>query len=169
MLAHLEPSADITGGPWFSENELDTEFIEEMCKICYRYVLSKSAPSIPGQIVPANRASYPDLEQIFRFVKDSRVTLAELTREDVSMLLDRLAFDGKVEKIISMKTLPSQIVSDDEDDNVYVYKTVNSVEPESCMGTIPCGTCPVYQQCSDYGPVTPAKCTYYTQWLNSSF
>lgn len=48
MLSHLEPSAEITGGPWFSENELDTEFIEEMCKICYRYVLSKvSRPPQP--------------------------------------------------------------------------------------------------------------------------
>lgn len=41
MLAKLEPSVDLTGGPWFSENELDSEFIEEMCKICYRYILSK--------------------------------------------------------------------------------------------------------------------------------
>lgn len=41
MLAHLEPSIDITGGPWFSENELDVEFIEEMCKICHRYIASR--------------------------------------------------------------------------------------------------------------------------------
>jgi len=41
MLAHLEPSVEITGGPWFSENELDTEFIEELCKVCFRYIASK--------------------------------------------------------------------------------------------------------------------------------
>ena len=41
MLAHLEPNADLTGGPWFNENELDLEFIEEMCKICHRFIYSK--------------------------------------------------------------------------------------------------------------------------------
>lgn len=38
MLSHLEPSTEITGGPWFSDNELDIEFIEEICKTCYKYV-----------------------------------------------------------------------------------------------------------------------------------
>lgn len=41
MLYHLQPSTDITGGPWFSENELDVEFIEELSKITHRYILSK--------------------------------------------------------------------------------------------------------------------------------
>lgn len=41
MLAHLEPSVDITGGPWFSENELDTEFIEELCNVVHRFISSK--------------------------------------------------------------------------------------------------------------------------------
>lgn len=41
MLFDLEPSTELTGGPWFSENELDLEFIDEICKVCYRYILSQ--------------------------------------------------------------------------------------------------------------------------------
>lgn len=28
MLFHLQPSVEITGGPWYTDNELDTEFIK---------------------------------------------------------------------------------------------------------------------------------------------
>lgn len=41
MLYNLEPSIEVTGGPWFSENELDLQFIEEMCKVCLRFIENK--------------------------------------------------------------------------------------------------------------------------------
>lgn len=96
---------------------------------------------------------------------DSRVTSAELTEDDVAMLLDRLIFDGLVEKVVNMATRPSRIVADDKDENVYVYKAVKSGYSSSSMGSIPCGTCQVFQQCCDSGPITPAKCEYFVEWL----
>lgn len=96
---------------------------------------------------------------------ESRVTSAELTVDDVAMLLDRLIFDGLVERVVSMSSRPSRIVADDEDDSCYVYKAVKGSHADSSMGSIPCGTCPVYWQCCDLGPVTPAKCEYFVEWL----
>jgi len=37
-MAHLEPSVELTGGPWYTDNELDTEFIKLLCSACLRYV-----------------------------------------------------------------------------------------------------------------------------------
>ena len=38
MMAHLEPSVELTGGPWYTDNELDTEFIKLLCSACLRFV-----------------------------------------------------------------------------------------------------------------------------------
>lgn len=50
MLAHLEPSVEMTGGPWYTDNELDTEFIKLLCSACLRFIRDKVsvtyAPSI---------------------------------------------------------------------------------------------------------------------------
>jgi RNA polymerase Rpc34 subunit len=37
-MAHLEPSVELTGGPWYTDNELDTEFIKLLCSACLRYI-----------------------------------------------------------------------------------------------------------------------------------
>lgn len=167
MLANLEPSVEITGGPWFNENELDTEFIEELCKVCLRYIASKSVSSRPGHIYPAEYCGYPSLEQIHRFLQDSQVTSAELGSEDIAMLLDRLIFDGAVEKVVWTGPRVSRIVDDDEeDDEVYVYRAVTPALPESLLASVPCGHCPVFEACSDFGPVSPATCNYYQEWLS---
>lgn len=167
MLANLEPSQEITGGPWFSENELDTEFIEELCKVCLRFIGTKSVSPKPGHVYPADYTGYPTLEQVHRFLRDSRVTSAELETEDVSMLLDRLIFDGSLERVVWAGPRISRIVDDDDDDgDIYVYRAVSSALPESMMAGVPCGQCPVFDACSDIGPITPATCTYYAEWLS---
>lgn len=38
MLYHLQPSEEMTGGPWYTDNELDTEFIKLLCSACMRFV-----------------------------------------------------------------------------------------------------------------------------------
>ena len=38
MLAGLEPSISLTGGPWYTDNELDTEFIKHLMDACYKLI-----------------------------------------------------------------------------------------------------------------------------------
>lgn len=74
---------------------------------------------------------------------DSRITNADLGVNDVALLVDRLVFDGLVERCIYAGPRISMIVSDDEDTDVYVYKAVQSALAESIFGSMPCGVCPV--------------------------
>lgn len=41
MLFDLEPSADLTGGAWYTDQELDLEFIEELSRQCFKYIQAK--------------------------------------------------------------------------------------------------------------------------------
>ena len=38
MMAHLEPSVALTGGRWYTDNELDTEFIKLLSTACLRFI-----------------------------------------------------------------------------------------------------------------------------------
>jgi len=38
MLEGLEPSIALTGGPWYTDNELDTEFIQNLTEACYKII-----------------------------------------------------------------------------------------------------------------------------------
>lgn len=41
MLAGVTPSVDITGGPWFTDNELDVEFVEVLKKVIKKFLMDK--------------------------------------------------------------------------------------------------------------------------------
>lgn len=44
MLYHLEPSVEMTGGPWYTDNELDSEFIKLLCSACLRFIRDRVCP-----------------------------------------------------------------------------------------------------------------------------
>ena len=54
MLASLTPTEEVTGGPWFTDGELDVEFVAELSDLVERYVRSKSFQFIrrPSQTLP---------------------------------------------------------------------------------------------------------------------
>lgn len=41
MLMELTPSVEVTGGPWFTDQELDVDFVEQLTNQCYKYILMK--------------------------------------------------------------------------------------------------------------------------------
>ena len=50
MLYDVVPSTEVTGGPWFSDNELDSEFIEALSKAIYKFVASKVDRDSDGRV-----------------------------------------------------------------------------------------------------------------------
>lgn len=143
MLSGLNPSAEITGGPWFSETELDVEFINELCRVILRYIESKSFSSNSEKLLPVSNLNYPNLSQVHEFISSSGITSTELGFDDVRMLLNRLIFDGNIEKIISIQNRAISDNSDDESSDLYVYKAVKNEYKTSSLASIPCGSCPV--------------------------
>lgn len=142
MLAGLNPSTEITGGPWFSESELDVEFINELCRVCLRFISSRSFSAQAGHLLPVSYCSYPTLTQVHEFIMESGITSTELGTEDVRMLLDRLVYDGEVNRMMGPR---SHVVNDDSDDedDLFVYRAIKSEQTESALASVPCGSCPV--------------------------
>jgi DNA-directed RNA polymerase III subunit RPC6 len=46
MLFDMVPSKEITGGPWYTEQEFDHEFVDELCNYIVSFIRSKVAPRV---------------------------------------------------------------------------------------------------------------------------
>jgi DNA-directed RNA polymerase III subunit RPC6 len=126
MLFHLDPSVEMTGGPWYTDNELDTEFIKLLSRACLQFVKDRVRRShifLPFyltimQSFPRNRQTsdedgpavrrfysissapaYPTSQQVQAFLSKSNITETDLTVEHVEMLLNVLVLDGEVERV----------------------------------------------------------------------
>ena len=113
-----------------------------------------------------------------KWIRKSGITSVELALSDVSCLLDRLVFDGKIAKLPKATGSISdqhntdsewdgdeQIVGDVEATS-WMYKAIKDPKDErNPLTDIPCGKCPVFEFCKDGGPVSPSLCVYFKKWL----
>ncbi|KAI1318909.1 34-kDa subunit of RNA polymerase III (C) [Mortierella claussenii] len=165
MLMELTPSVEVTGGPWFTDQELDVDFVEQLTHQCYKYILMKSFPRDASCIFTSSHKAYPSAAAVRKYIMDKRISQVELSVDDITMLLDVLVYDGKVERFIA------QVDDDWDDDDMdtesdWVYKAVRDKKAESAWQDCPCGVCPVAEFCTESGPVNPAGCAYYSKWLD---
>lgn len=125
MLEGVEPSVAMTGGPWYTDNELDTEFIDALIKSCLKFIrdmvsctlvrlppLTYLLQSFPKRrrtadddepehlLFPiSNAPQYPNAQQVLNALKQARISVTELSVEHVEMLLNVLVLDGEVERV----------------------------------------------------------------------
>lgn len=57
MLAGIQPSVELTGGPWFTDNELDTELVEMLKRVVQKF-LSDRVRLAPSRGHVASRARH---------------------------------------------------------------------------------------------------------------
>lgn len=107
MLYNLQPSIDVTGGPWFTDSELDTEFIDSLLTVVWRYIALKTYPSAfldpsPGTnvlqtVFPASHTGFATLDSIMDFITSHKITNVDLALNDIRALCEVLIFDDKIE------------------------------------------------------------------------
>ncbi|KAK0498527.1 RNA polymerase Rpc34 [Armillaria luteobubalina] len=120
MLEGVEPSIALTGGPWYTDNELDTEFIDTLIKACFKLIRDMSYPKrgskYEGALYPiSNSPQYPTAQLVRNTLRQARLTETDLTVEHVEMLLNVLVLDGEIEKIPAFGTASWNTNSVNED------------------------------------------------------
>ncbi|KAI9476588.1 MAG: RNA polymerase Rpc34 [Benjaminiella poitrasii] len=175
MLFNVTPSSEVTGGAWYTDQELDVDFIESLKTACLKYIMSRSFPRIegvPDAVFGADHEHYPTAAEVRRFITESRISSIDLSVKDITSLLDVLVYDGAVEKKLPFMSGMDDF-SDDEDEGddasiQWSYKAVRKVAtrlPIEAITETPCGKCPVFSFCVDDGPINPVNCEYFDAWL----
>ncbi len=180
MAFHVAPSKEVTGGPWYQDQELDHVFIETLRKLVYQMVQRRG---------PQTRV------QIQSRVAEAGVSQVPLSVEDIQQILDTLIYDGKLEV---MPSAEDDVDSDGEEEDAGAgagassassaaaagsssaegttsvsgctnrtrFKVARLPEAVDAFTSTPCGVCPVFEHCSPGGVVSPEHCVYLDGWLD---
>lgn len=107
MLYNLQPSVDVTGGPWFTDSELDTEFIDSLLTVVWRYIALKTYPTafqdpapntnVLQSTFPAHHPGFATLDSIMEFITSNKITNIDLALNDIRSLCEVLIYDDKIE------------------------------------------------------------------------
>ena len=195
MLAKLQPSEDVTGGPFHTDGVLDEEFVYQMSNWTERYIIgrswyfSPSPESTKGKLsskLTQDQAEQSRTEALKRkgHAKDRHKvvlpypasyrkfpTLAEVTRA-----INDSGLSGIVMKESEMKQLLDILCWDGRVErirNSKAYRAIRSVAEtdgivlENGLTESPCGRCPVFDLCEEDGPVNARTCEYFQDWLQS--
>ncbi len=108
MLYHLQPSIEVTGGPWFTDSELDVEFINSLLTIVWRFVSECTYPGgfsnfqngSQGALYAPDIKNYCSLEDILQFIEQAQVANVQLNLGDIRSLCEVLVYDDKLERVL---------------------------------------------------------------------
>ena len=190
ILSKLQPSEDVTGGPFYTDGVLDSEFILQMSLWTDRYVVGRSwwHPSSKEQRNKGKSILKPTQQQaeelraeelqkrgsgrersrhMLPFPPDYKgyPTTTEITRA-----INASELSGIVMKTAEMQQLVDVLYWDGRLEKVNggkAYRAVRSVAAEvNGLTEAPCGRCPVFDFCEDDGPVNARTCEYFQDWLD---
>ncbi|KAJ1762654.1 34-kDa subunit of RNA polymerase III (C) [Coemansia sp. RSA 2523] len=166
MLTHFTPSSDITGGPWYTDQEMDMDFIEQISNQCYNMIRAYSFPQHnPGSIYSADHAKYATAAKVRSFIMDNGISQVDLSVDHIEQLLNMLVYDGKIERLSPTHDVSAGFESANKQSS-WMYRAVREVTKESPLTDIPCGRCPVANRCTASGDVSPVTCVYLSKWLS---
>ncbi|CAL1298514.1 unnamed protein product [Larinioides sclopetarius] len=158
MLYNIEPDRSVTGGTWYSDQEFESEFVDVLNQQCYRYLQQEKAIADKlSDPVSRRRASFKSSKDICDYINGLKVSKVQLSVQDIETILDTLVFDGKVEK--------SVISTSSEDGSEKVYGVIKPLISNCGLMRVPCGVCPVHNECRDGGIISPTTCPYMKEWL----
>jgi DNA-directed RNA polymerase III subunit RPC6 len=193
MLYNLEPSADLTGGPWYNDQkELDVTFVNDLLGIVYRVVDKRSFPpplkiqtddgvkKVQTFYQPTYRG-YATAEDVYEFIIKSKV-LDDSIKDTfgvshVHKLLEVLCYNNQIQKRTDGETYRSILSDDDivppeQEDVYYDNDMFERDQADLLLGhkgytEAPCGRCPVFAICGVPGEdVSAANCKYWDEWTS---
>lgn len=108
MLYNVKPNDDVTGGVWFSNNDVDLIFVNRLMDIIYHYCQRKEEAYALQRMDCLTRLT--DLKE---FIANSKISEVELSVNDLNTLVDCLVYDGRMECYtlddgIALRTLRSE-------------------------------------------------------------
>jgi len=159
MLYDIEPDQSVTGGAWYSDQDFESEFVEVLNQQCHKFLQQRAEQALKSTDGPmaVRNLSYASSKEIAKYISELGISKVNLSVPDIEKILDTLIYDGKVEQRLQ--------AGSGVQDQLRLYRVIQSLLPPVGLIKTPCGICPVIDQCSDVGSVTPARCTYLKEWL----
>ena len=138
----VEPSQEITGGVWCTEQEYDNDLVKVFCEKCVQYIEKQKNVS---------------RREILLFAKSTKLgeKTTDIKEDDIQKILNILVFDGKIEPIFPVN-IDSKFLGNKYSllldkghpqlDSVK-YKRIKEYDNNNIYQYLPCFVCPSFNEC----------------------
>jgi DNA-directed RNA polymerase III subunit RPC6 len=175
MLFDVQPSKDVTGGAWYTDQELDQEYVDEITGFVVSWIRRKVTLLFVASVRRAAKISHwititqtlgtsraaklamstvVSVSDVQQALAQSNISSTVLTHSDIHSLLRMCIYDGTLEMYrAGYRAIP----------------TAGSDANESQLEEVtqsPCGICPVAKFCAPDSVISPQNCEYYASWLS---
>lgn len=193
MLSTLQPSEDVTGGPFYTDGILDEEFVHQMASWSERYVIARSwyhpSGKDPGKKKEKGKLTQAQAEDLREKEFQSKdpckeeskgmlpmppgyigyPTVPEITKAvNASGLSEVVMKEAEMRQLLDVLCWDGLLVKVMDGNGYKAVRQVGGPDGESIENGLteaPCGRCPVFDLCEEGGPVNPRNCQYFENWL----
>ena len=98
ILYDIEPDKEVTGGIWFTNNDVDLSFVNNLMEIIYQYILKHQALNNNKTDIIC-LSDLATIDTIYNFIITSNILEVKISKNEVKILLETLEYDGRIETI----------------------------------------------------------------------
>ncbi|KAH6760867.1 hypothetical protein C2S52_008462 [Perilla frutescens var. hirtella] len=154
MGVEFTPSNEVSGGFWYLEGKLDTEFIKQLKGFCIKHLKVHKVATLEG---------------IHKILLEGEVVKGQIPIEHIAELLNTMVLDDQILEVKS--TGLGDYYRLPVGKTCYRLPAAGggaSAERSTAgaFASIPCGMCPRIALCTPDGVISPTTCVYYNKWLD---
>uniref|UniRef100_A0A0R3RIC3 DNA-directed RNA polymerase III subunit RPC6 n=1 Tax=Elaeophora elaphi TaxID=1147741 RepID=A0A0R3RIC3_9BILA len=151
MLYDVVADESLTGGTFYSDQQLDSQFVETLAHICVAMLQSKrkfSEDNHKDDPEAAREFSFVRSTEVAQFIREKGVCRVQLNVTDIESILSVALLDGLIER---------------RADGMYraLIAKMTRCAPSLC----PCIHCPIEADCKPGHIISPQNCEYFASWL----
>uniref|UniRef100_A0A915BPU6 DNA-directed RNA polymerase III subunit RPC6 n=1 Tax=Parascaris univalens TaxID=6257 RepID=A0A915BPU6_PARUN len=153
MLYDVEADESLTGGAFYSEQQLDSQFVQTLVHLCVSMLQSRRKFAEESHVrdpAAAREFSFVRSSEVAQFVREKGVCRVQLSVTDIESILSVAELDRFIERRTDG-----------------MYRALGPTTCYSASSFLPCLRCPVAADCYPGEEVAPQTCEYFSQWLAS--
>jgi len=152
----IEPSQEVTGGIWCSNQEFDKNLVEVIKQKCLEYL---------------ERTKIANRKDFIICIKSIGIIQSEIKEDDIQKIINLLVFDDKIEPIfpnVSIKLSNKMNILLKKNEpilNQVKYKISSAYEPKTMLNSLPCTYCRVFRECQIGNVINPIDCPWMQEYI----
>ncbi|CAN6194507.1 unnamed protein product [Urochloa humidicola] len=151
MAAEFNPTDEVSGGVWFHEGKVDKAAVAAARRRCLAQVRRRGGAATAEMIHAGVGRDEPGAGYDMGMVAGILRTMV------LDRSLEEVTSTGEAGEFAAVRR------------GTMCYREPGKLQPGGMMEGIPCGVCPMIDDCSPEGVISPSTCVYYQKWLQMDF
>jgi len=151
MLFDLQPDEALSGGTFYSDQQLDGQFVQTLVQLCNVFLQSRSVEAernFPNDPNAQREMANVSSTAVWEYVRDRGVLRVTLSVADIEAALQVTILDGNVESC-----------------GPGMYRWRRRSRRLCPLAALPCLQCPLINDCRSGNAISPENCVYFSDWL----